>query len=225
MKTQTFMALGLAAALAVPALAAAPGQGPVDPELRQARQAFHAAEVVQTLGLSKDQKQQIKKLVEQARALRDTQQKDPQVVKARDRLKTLLAQATKEVHASGQVSPETQQNLAAVQGELGGIRKVHRQRMFEVLQQIHAALSPEQLQKLQSLRGGPGMGPGMHRGRGMGRGMGPGAGMGPGRGMGPGAGMGPGRGWRHHGAGMGPGGGRQAMRLLLSDAFLAELSR
>lgn len=216
-------------ALPAPTLACGPGKGHGDPELAHARRTLMAATIVAKLQLTKEQKAALKKILGEARRLRDEAHEGQAAKARRAKARRLLEKATAEVRRSGEISPDTRAALAALRAEGAAQRSERHQTMRELMRSAREVLTPEQRQRLHELR--PPMAPepgeaGPHGQMGMGGpGMGPppgGMGMGPGR-RGPGMG-GPGM----HGPGMrGPGHHRKKMlmRLLLSDEFLAELDR
>ncbi len=228
-------ALGAAVlALPAPTLACGPGKGHGDPELAKARRTLMAATIVAKLQLTKEQKAALKKILVEARRLRDEAREGPAAKARRAKARRLLEKATAEVRRSGEISPDTRAALAALRADGAAQRSERHQTMRELMRSARDVLTPEQRQRLHELRppmgpakgeagprgqmgmGGPGMGPPPGRMGGPGMGPPPGA-MGPGR-------RGPGMG----GPGMhGPGHHRKKMlmHLLLSDEFLAELDR
>ncbi|MDF1564428.1 MAG: Spy/CpxP family protein refolding chaperone [Deltaproteobacteria bacterium] len=240
------LALIAAASFTLPVLARGPrgggpggGEGPIDPELASARKQLMAATVVAKLDLSKEQKAALKKIVLQAREVREEGRNDADAKRHRAEARALLERATAEVRANGgEMSADTRAALEAHKAERAPQRQAQRATMKELMVSARNVLTPEQQAKLHELRG-PG-GPGAHGPRGPG--FGPGGEQGFGGGPGPcaknpeacqqmrqgrrgpgGPGFGPGAGGpqARHGQRQ----GKKMMKLLLSDEFLAELSR
>ena len=162
---RSIAALSLVAGLglAVPAAAAPKNPAPLaedaavrggagDPELASLRRQLASAVLVSELKLSAEQKSALRKVIAEAKLLRQEAVRDRDLADVRAERKAALRKAIEEVHATGALSNASRDSLKAGKKEAFEESAEIRAKMKDLRTSMKGILTAEQMERLKELR-------------------------------------------------------------------------
>jgi hypothetical protein len=123
-----------------------------DPEIASMRRTLVSALVVKKLALSAEQKTKLVSLIQQAKQLEEDAKNERDSSGVKDQRKALLQKAIDEARSSGKLDDQTKNGFAELGGKAQDGAQGFRTQGRELMKQIRAVFTDDQLASLQDLR-------------------------------------------------------------------------
>lgn len=121
-------------------------------ELGKLRRELAAAILVKRLNPSREQRQELLRIIADAKALRATAVSGKEADGLREKRKQLLERAIEDARKTGEVSSQTKVAIEDLKGDAKDVRKEHKGKAKEIHERLRKVLTAEQIEELKELK-------------------------------------------------------------------------